>query len=73
MKIPNKIYDFFKWFLLIVVPALTTLISGLGTVYDFNTTQITAVIGLFATFLGTCLGISKISYRRGIHENSENN
>lgn len=45
MKIPNKIYDFFKWFLLIVVPALATLISGLGTVYDFNTTQITAVIG----------------------------
>lgn len=71
MKLPDKVYEFLKWLLLIVIPAAVTLLSGLGTVFEFDTTSITAVIGLVATFIGSCVGISTINYRRTLDEDSE--
>lgn len=64
MKLSNKTYDTAKWAILIVVPALITLISGLGTVYGYDTTHITAVIGLISAFVGTVLGISTHNYNK---------
>lgn len=71
MVLSDKLYNTLKWLLLTVVPALITLISGLGTVYGFDTTQVTAVIGLFATFVGALVGISNANYAKGDLDNAE--
>lgn len=65
MILNDKLYNTLKWLLLTVVPALITLISGLGTVYGFDTTQVTAVIGIIATFIGAVVGISNANYAKG--------
>lgn len=64
MVLNDKIYKALKWALLTVVPALITLISGLGTIYGYDTTQITAVIGLVSTFVGAVVGISNSNYNK---------
>jgi len=73
MILTDKAYKFLKWLLLIFAPALVSLISGLGIVFDFNTTAITTVIGLICTFVGSCVGISALNLRREANENSEGN
>lgn len=60
--LPDKIYKILKWGLLIFVPALITLIGGLGKIYNFDTTTINLTIGIVSTFLGTITGISNASY-----------
>ena len=64
MVLSDKVYKTLKWALLTVVPALITLISGLGTIYGYDTTQITAVIGLVSTFVGAVVGISNSNYNK---------
>lgn len=64
MVLNDKVYNTLKWALLTVVPALITLISGLGTIYSYDTAQITAVIGLVSTFVGAILGISNSNYNK---------
>ena len=62
MKLPNKYYDFLKWFLMLFIPALITLIATLGTIYNIDTEVIVLTISAFATFLGAITGISSINY-----------
>lgn len=69
----DKIYKFLKWFLIIFVPALITLIGGLGKVYNFDTTTINLTIGIVATFLGTITGISNINYYKQSNDNEIEN
>lgn len=64
MKMSNKMYDFWKEFLMKFIPALVLLISTLGTIYKFDTETITLTIGAFATFLATILGISNYNYKK---------
>lgn len=64
MILPDKVYKVLKWLLLTVVPALITLISGLGTIRGYDTTQITAIIGLVSTFIGAVVGISNVNYTK---------
>lgn len=73
MILSDKTYNTLKWLLLTVVPALITLISGLGTIYSYDTTQITAVIGIIATFIGTLVGISNANYVKGDSKNAKSN
>lgn len=65
MILPDKVYTFMKWFLIIVCPALVVLITGLGLLYGFSTAIITGTIELVAAFLGTILGISNANYKKG--------
>lgn len=65
MKLNNKTYNFFKWLLITLVPALILLISTLGTIYNFDTKIITLTIGAIATFIGTITGISNYNYKKG--------
>ena len=58
----NQQYNTAKFILLNIVPALVTLIAGLGVLYGFDATKITATIGLFATFAGSVLSISTKRY-----------
>lgn len=73
MVLSDKVYNTLKWLLLTLVPALITLISGLGTIYGYDTTQITAVIGLVATFIGAVVGISNANYSKGDGEDAGSN
>ena len=64
MKLSNGLYDFFKWLLITLVPALILLISTLGTIYHFDTEIITLTIGAIATFIGAITGISNHNYNK---------
>lgn len=64
MVLSDKVYNFLKWLILIFVPALITLISGLGAVLGFETSVITAIIALVATFIGSLIGVSTAAYNR---------
>ena len=65
MKLNNKIYNVFKWGLILFIPALLSLISGLGQIYEFDTEKIILTISLFSTFIGTITGISNYNYKKG--------
>ena len=60
--LPDKVYDILKWVILIFVPALITFISGLGAILGFDTSVITAIIALVATFIGSLIGVSTKKY-----------
>ena len=62
MKLSDSTYNILKWALMIVVPALITLISSLGTIYGWDTSTITLTIAAIATFLGVITGISNSNY-----------
>lgn len=64
MRMNNKIYDIFKWGLMIFIPALITLIGSLGQIYKFDTEVIILTISTFATFIGAITGISNINYNK---------
>ena len=65
IKLNNKVYDIMKYILWIFVPALVTLIEGLGLLYDFDPSLIVATITLVSTFLGSIAGISSYNYYKG--------
>lgn len=64
MKMPDKVYEFCKWMLIIVVPAFITLFSFLASAWDWEvpTEAITGTITAIATFIGICIGISNHNY-----------
>lgn len=62
MILNENVYKLLKWALMIVVPALITLISSLGTIYGWDTSTITLTIAAIATFLGVITGISNANY-----------
>lgn len=72
MKLPNKLYDVLKWVLTLVIPALISLITGLGILYHFETEIITGTIALIATFVGAVFGISNVNYKKAQEGGSEN-
>ena len=64
MRLPDKVYNLLKWIILIFVPALITLISGLGVLLGFDTTIINGIIGLVAAFIGSLIGVSTVNYNK---------
>ncbi len=70
MKLTNKQYDIIKFILFTVVPALTTLIGGLGMLYEFDVTQIVTLIGLVSAFVGAVTGLSSSQYNKDNEDES---
>ena len=66
MKLNNKVYDFLKWVLMVAVAPTIAFITGLGELYNFETSLIVGTISLVATFLGALMGISNYNYNRSI-------
>ena len=65
MKITNKAYDAIKWIVVIVIPAVITLYSTLGGIWDFPYVQeITASLAAVDVFLGVIMKISSASYNK---------
>ena len=54
-KLTNGQYDRIKQFLLMVVPAATAVITGIGVMNGFSTEKVTGTIALLATFAGILL------------------
>lgn len=68
MKLNDKIYAILKYGLTIFVPALISLIIGLGKIYGFETDVIVQTIALVSTFLGAVFGISCAVYSKTENE-----
>ena len=62
MRLSDNLYKFLKWFLILFIPSLITLISGLGALYEYDVTYIVGVISLVSTFLGSITKISDNNY-----------
>ena len=65
MKLNNKVYNVFKWGLIIFIPALISLIGTLGQIYSFDTEKIVLTISAISTFVGIITGISNYNYKKG--------
>lgn len=70
MKIPNKLYDVLKWVCMIFIPALSTLLSVILSVWMIlppeTITAITTTLSAVAAFVGAMIGISTSTYNREI-------
>lgn len=53
--LPDKVYDFVKKLLTLVLPALTVLLTTLGTIYGWDVGQIVQTIGAVARSLALSL------------------
>lgn len=63
MKMSNKVYNILKYVALIVLPALATLLLGLGELWNISMMpKIAGTVTLIATFLGTILQVSTAKY-----------
>ncbi len=61
--LPQKLYEFLRWTLTIVVPAALTLFTTLNVTLEWglNGDMVTTSVMSIATFLGVIFGISKIN------------
>ena len=61
--LPEKVYEWLRWIIAIVLPAAIVCFGVIGNVLDIpNTDVILTIAGAVQVFLGTIFGISKISY-----------
>ena len=63
MILPTKVYEILRWFIWIVLPAVGVLLSTLAGAWGWNIPldAILATLSAVELFLGTVLGIAKIS------------
>lgn len=65
MKLSNRMYDIIKWCVIIVLPAIAALYSGLAGIWCWPyAEQIVSTISCITVFLGAVLGISSASYKK---------
>lgn len=65
MKLPDKLYDWLKWLVVIVLPAIGALYTGLSQIWSLPyASQIPATITVICTFLGAVLCISTAQYNK---------
>ena len=61
--IPDRIYDILKWVAIIVMPALSTFIVGLGGIWSLPYAgQVAATVTAIGVLLGAFLGLSSVKY-----------
>jgi len=65
MILPDKVYNFLKWFCLIALPALSVFIAVVFKVWDIPySVQITTTINAVAVFIGTLIGVSQLNLKK---------
>lgn len=65
MKLPDRIYDWLKWLVVIVLPAIGALYTGLSQIWSLPyAAEIPATITVICTFLGAVLCISTAQYNK---------
>lgn len=69
IRLRNTDYDFFKWLVMIFLPAFELMVGSIGTALHWEHTQVCLVImAAVTTFLGSVLGVSNYQYKHGGHE-----
>lgn len=63
MEMSNKVYDILKFIIVIVSPAVVTLITTLGELYGFDSALICGTITALTVCAGTILQISSSKYK----------
>lgn len=64
-QIPQKVYEWLRWIIAIVLPAAIVCFGVIGNVLDIPQTDVILTIaGAVQVFLGTIFGISKIRHDR---------
>lgn len=64
IKLNDKVYNYLKWGIMILLPAVSVFISGLGASLGFDTEVIVTILNLSTAFLGAITGISTINYKK---------
>lgn len=65
MKLPNEVYDVLKWVVMLLLPAIATLIVVVGKIWGFDLApKISETIIAVDTALGAVIGISTINYNK---------
>lgn len=63
----NKTYDYLKYVVTMVLPALVTLIGVVGGSLHWEHTEVTmTIVGGITAFLGASLGISNANYKKEV-------
>ena len=66
MILKNKTYDVLKYIAQIALPAVATLYFALASLWNLPyAEQVVGTITAIDTFLGVCLGISTMNYKKG--------
>ena len=61
--LPDHVYDILKWVAIIVMPALATVIVGLGGIWSIPYAgQLAATVTAIGVLLGALLGLSSVKY-----------
>ena len=61
--IPDRLYDILKWVAILVMPALSTFIVGLGGIWSLPYAgQVAATVTAVGVLLGAFLGLSSAKY-----------
>lgn len=64
-QIPQKVYEWLRWIIAIVLPAAIVCFGVIGNVLDIPQTDVILTIaGAVQVFLGTIFGISKVRHDR---------
>lgn len=59
---PDRMYDVLKWLVVVVLPALSTLVAHIGDKVGIKDPKGAAVVIIeVALFFGTCIGASQVS------------
>lgn len=65
MILPNKLYDWLKWLVMICIPALTVAYVGLANIWGFPyPQQVAETSAIICTLIGALLGISTAQYNK---------
>ena len=66
VKMKNKTYNILKWLVIVVSPAVTTLLMTLYSIWGWNI-PIEAIVGTITavtTFIGVIIGVSSLNYQK---------
>lgn len=65
MRLPSSVYDVLKWFVMIVLPALSTAYVGLAAVWGWPLAdEVAKSCSVICVLLGALLGISTAEYNK---------
>lgn len=65
MKMNDKTYDVLKWVTMLALPALATLLTSLGSIWNIALApQLADTVVAINAALAMCLGISSINYHK---------
>ena len=66
MVLPDKVYDFLKWFCLIFLPAFAVFYEMVGSVAGLPYVELVKTVCLaLGTLIGSCIGVSHLNYYTG--------